>query len=375
MRAREHERWAKSKNVPAAEVLLVHAWAHAVTQYPAHALTLWLTRTSPPQNPYEFFIAGEELAGDPFPDRKCYEVARSKRRQPTIAEGFSGRIRGMTHEGQVYDCGYGEIHFPPDERAAPAPVWGQGAPPPGWGPGHSPGYGAPPGYGPPGYYPPSPYYPPPPGYGAPAGYGGAPPPWAHAYGGWPAPPPAPAPPAHIAADPSLLEIWKLAQEANTSAARISQDAQSRAAEAQTQLMQTLLQRVLAPPAAPAAAGGMKETFGMLGDAISLLDKLRGPPAEGGRGGGLHIHKIGEDLIVENKDGEIDAVATLGLGMKDGVREVIKAVASRRAAKAGGPSAPGAPGAGTGLSGASVKKQAPPAALPSPGTEGSANGAA
>jgi hypothetical protein len=369
MSAREAEHWAKSREVPIAEPLLMHAWAWAVQQYPPSALTVWLTRTVPETGSYQFFVTGEELAGDYYPDRKLYETVRMKRRQPTIAEKFIGRIRGMSAEGKALDVAYGEISFPPEERTV-APAWGPaataGAP---WGspyasfPGGAPPWGGPGpwGAGPPGY---GPYGPPPPWWGAPP-WGGPPPSWAT-----PAAAAAAAqPPPHIAADPTLLEIWKMMQEGQAALTRASAETAGRANEEQGKLVRLLLERVIAPPAATAAGagGGVKETLSMLSDMANFYDKVKGS-AGSGSGGGITIHRVDDDLIVENKDGEIDPVATIGLGVKGGFKEIVKHMAQGRAARAGGASpaqaAAGTPtlGQGAGLGGgARVNKAAPPAA--------------
>lgn len=358
--SRERDRWGKTKHVPQPDTKLVHCWTLALAHFPAGALTLWLTRTRPATDSYELWISGDALFDPMFPDRKLYEVVRRERRQPAIAESFVGRIQGKAENGQTYDCGYGEIHLPPEQPASAPPAWGAppnlspwGAPPPGYGPppGFGYGYGAPPGFGP-------------------APWGGPPPPWAQALG-WPGaqPPPPPPPPANVQSDPLLLQVWQASQENTARAQLAAAETASRSADAQTQLMHLLLQRVLTPPAAAAPAGGMKETLAMIKDVAGIVETFRGPREEGGGSGrGLTIHNLGNgDRLVESKNGEIDMGATAALSIKSGITEIASAIGKMRANR-GGPSMAAAPppaAAAAALSGARMAKGPPPATAEAP----------
>lgn len=355
--ARERDRWGKSKHVPQPDTKLVHCWTLALAHFPPSALTLWLTRTTPAQNSYEFWVSGEELIDPMFPDRKLYEVVRRKRRQPTVAESFVGRIRGVSENGTQYDCGYGEIHLPPEEAAPAPPAWGSNAASSPWG-------AAPPWAGQPtpwGTYP---------GYGYPMGqpppWGGPPPHWAQAWQGQ-APPP---PPANVQSDPALLQVWQASAAATAEVQRLAAASAERAADGQQALMHTLLNRLLAPPAA-APAGGLREQIGMLKDVFTLAETMRGPREEGGGGRGITVHNLGNgERIVESKNGEIDVGATIGLGVKSGITEIVSAIGKVRAGGRGPSMAPAAPApvsAGAALSGARMQKGPP--------VDGSANGAA
>lgn len=353
--ARERERWGKNRHVPQPDIKLVHCWTLALVHFPPAALTIWLTRTTPAQNSYEFWISGEELIDPMFPDRKLYDVMRRKRRQPSIAESFTGRIRGVSENGTQYDCGYGEIHLPPEEPQTAAPAWGSAAMSP-WGPA-PPGYGPPPWSGPPGYGPP-PWG----GWGPPPQWGGPPPPWAQPWAGA-APPP---PPATVASDPLLLQVWQASAEATANAQRLSAESASRAADHQTEFMKLLLTRALMPPAAAApAGGGIRETMSMLKDVATFVETVRGPREETSSGRGLTIHNLGNgERLVETKDGEIDIGATVGLGIKSGITEIAQAVSKYRSASGRGPGMTQVPAAaapvGGALSGARMNKAPPPA---------------
>lgn len=358
--ARERERWGKNRHVPQPDTKLVHCWALALSHFPAGALTLWLTRTAPAKDSYELWIAGDALFDPMFPERKLYEVVRRERRQPSIAESFVGRIQGKAENGTTYDCGYGEIHLPPEpvSGASPttwganagAPPWGNPPPPPGYGP---PPWGPPPGYGSP--------WGPPPGYAPP--WGGPPPPWAQAYGQ-----PPPPPPANVQSDPLLLEVWRQSAEATANAQRLTAESASKASDGQAALMRLLLDRVLAPPAAAApASGGIKETIGMLKDFSSFVETVRGPREESASNSrGLTIHNLGNgERLVETKDGEIDVGATVGLGLKSGITELVGAIGKMRGrgpsmAQTPPPVAAASAGAAA-LSGARMQKGPPPAA--------------
>jgi hypothetical protein len=118
---------------------------------------------------------------------------------------------------------------------------------------------------------------------------------------------------------------------------------------------------------------MRETIGMLKDVASLVETFRGPREEGGGSSrGLTIHNLGNgERIIEGKDGNIDVGATVGLGIKSGISEIVQAVGKVRAARSGPSMAqapPPAAAAAAALSGARMQKGPPPAA------EGGANGA-
>jgi hypothetical protein len=173
------------------------------------------------------------------------------------------------------------------------------------------------------------------------------------------------PPAHVAADPAMLEIWKMVQETQIAAAKASAETSGRATDAQSQLIAKLLERAFAPPPAAKESGGFRETVGMLSEVANLFDKVKGSGGDSGGGrSGIHIHRVDDDLIVENKDGEIDPIATIGLGVKGGFKELVRTMAASRGARAaaapnGAPSG-GAPSLGAGLAGGpSVKKSPPP----------------
>ncbi len=344
---RERDRWGKNRHVPQPDTKLVHCWTAALVHFPPTALTLWLTRTSPAQSSYEIWISGEELFDPVFPDRKLYEVARRKRRQPTVAESFVGRIRGVSENGTQYDCGYGEIHFPPEEAAGSAPPWGSSAAMSPWGP----AAGGPPGWGPPPWAAQ--------GWGAPPGWGGPPPPWAQAWGGQ-GPPPAP---TNVQSDPVLLQVWQASAEATANAQRASADSAARAADSQNAILTMLLQRVLAPAAPAAPAGGLRETIGMMKDMASLVETMRGPQEAPNRGVSV-LDLGGGDRVIQNKHGDIDVAASGLLGVKGAITEIAQAIGKARAGR--GPSmgqAPAAAAAAGALSGARMSKAPPPATPP------------
>lgn len=319
-RTRDAYRWKMNRDIPQGETLLVHAWSFAVSQYPATALTVWLRRVDPLTGAYEFFIPGDALIGD-FPDRKIFEEVRRHRRQPTIAEKFVGRIRYVTPEGTTAELQGGEIHLPPEPPqtasapwAAPQmPAYAPGPPP--WGypwPGQAGPYGGPPG-----------------SYGVPPSM-----PWPWGTLGMAAalqaPTAAPAPPpAQIQNNPDLVALWTAMQES------------VRAAQAPQQaLMQTLIERAFAQQPQTAAtsgqAPGLLDQVKAFGQMAEALDKIRGPqqPSEHR---GLNIHKVGESLLVENKDGDIDPVATAivgGMPALTGIKDLIKSAAARRSAMIG-----------------------------------------
>jgi hypothetical protein len=331
MRWRGDLKWRRSANVPQGETQLVHAWAHAVTQYPPQALEVWLTRTEPTQNAYHLVIEGAELMGD-WPDRVLYNAVCRKRRQPQIFERFNGRIRARAENGDYIEIMGGDIALPPDAAQATT-QWGPAQPP--WSP---PGYGGPP-----------------PGYGAPPGYGGMPP-WmmgAPPYGGappWGAPPPwwtqqqaaTQPPPAAVANDPAALEQWK---SMTAMISNLSQQGNQAQADMMKMMMGLLTAQMSAKPAAPAAQGGIGETLGVIESVLKISERFK-PAAAEGPSRGITVHNLGDGTrIIEDKDGNIDQGMSIGLGvataLKDGVKEVVKARAARSASASGGPRAPGA----------------------------------
>jgi hypothetical protein len=334
-RRREDVRFARAKEVPQGENLLVHAWTWAIQQYPPEGLTIWLHRTEPLTGSYEFFIPGHAVVGE-FPDRRLYEEAQRRRRQPNIAEHFFGRVKALSHDGTHMQIACGHIELPPEPAAAP---WdgnvyrgvssGQPSGPP-----VPPPYGS---YGSPwgGGSPPS-------WTGAPP-HGGSSPWWSGAMPPWIAgPPPAwwmqamqamqaqhaqpqppPPPPAAVQNNPDLLSMW------NAMLAQMQPFQQM-----QGKMLTELMTRVFAaqPAAAAAAATQAKppellDQVHALGALAEALDKIRGPaPAAGGERRGLHIHKIDDHTLVENKEGDLDPVATAIFELKD----TVKSVAARRA---------------------------------------------
>jgi hypothetical protein len=372
MSEREARNWASRRDVVSPERMLVHAWTWALQTYPPAALTVWLQRTTPATDPYSFYIDGDTLSGE-HADRRLYDAVRARRRQPKVAESFFGRIEGRASNGTSQQVATGIIDLPPEPetRASTwsdpqngAPPWGAppgyaGAPP--WG--YPPPYGmAPPWGGPSGYMggPPSPYGMPPPWAWGPPGFAGAPP-------AQPA-----AAPAAIAQDPALLELWRSIQTIQATSAQHSADAQMRSAEIQGKLLMQLLER--ATPAAASSGGGnssMKDAFEMLATTMRLAKEMTGGGGEEKGHRGLHIHQVGSDLLVEDKNGEIDPVATSLLGLKDGVKEIVKGVAARRAAIVGARNGAAPVGGSAGASALPKKIAAPPP----PGANGEGNGGA
>ena len=252
--AREGQAWAKASQVPQHDTLLVHAWAWAVTMYPATALTVWLRRVDPIAGAYEFWVPGDAIMGD-YPDRRLFEEVRARRRQPTVAERFAGRIRAVTHEGTPVEIAGGDIQLPPEPATAPTPYTnGAGAPwsqpygqPPWWGPYSAPPYGAPP-------------------YGGPNTYGM--PPWPYP---WPVPSANPPPPAAIQHDPAMVEMWRSLVELFKSPAHA--DAARDQSAMQLKLLEMFLDRVGKPPSG--ANGSVVETLSVLEKAMGLFERLRG----------------------------------------------------------------------------------------------------
>lgn len=333
---REANRWGKRTEVLQPEASsLVHAWSYYLSIYPPAALTLWLVRTLPAENGYELFIVGESFMGEQYPDRALYDRVRRERRQPNIAETFSGRIQGRSAEGQPLDLGGGMIRLPP-EPASQAPQWGQPQGP--WGGQPLPGYAAPPGYPPPwgGHAPGMLGWPgsPPPPYGSPWGM----PPWWAMYAGAPAPAPAAAtPPAAIAHDPAMVQMWQAMKEVQLAAQNTSGEQQKAANAMQMLLLEKLFDRLSQPASAPAAAGGgMRESIGLLKDVAGLVNELRGGGGggDGGASDALQIveMKSGEKIFAQK--GKVHEGLTYGFAIKDAATDLFKGFRNARAAVPG-----------------------------------------
>jgi hypothetical protein len=342
MRTRDAWKQRTQKHVPQVDTQLVHAWAWAVTRYPPQALTVWLQRTAPAQGAYLIYLDGAQLMNGDHPDRAVYEAVRRNRRQPTIAETFFARIRGLSETGQVIEVGCGEIQLPPEPSAQPQPGYAQ--PPP---------YGPPPWGGPPPGYPPSPYgmppYGPPGGmYPSPYGYGAMPPPpwwWNAAPIVGPlgaAPAQAAAAPAAIQHDPGLMVLWESIR-----------DSTKGMTQSQSELVSKLLERALLVPPAPAAqatgTASIKETFSVLESAVGLVDKLRGSSETGSEG--IKVHDVNGAKIVESSPGKIDSNTSMLLSLNEMGRDWMKqrgdAAAKAQANALSGASSPPKPNGSAG----------------------------
>jgi hypothetical protein len=282
--------------------MLVHAWTFALSQYPPSALTIWLRRTVPSENSYELWISGEQLAGDPFPDRKLFETVRQRRRMPQIGETFHGRIRGYSAEGHVLDIGGGDIALPPEPSQQPT-SWTSPASP--WPAPMTPA--TPP-------WPWTPY-----GYSSPPP---APPPWWYGLGYPPPAQPAQPPPQAIAHDPALLELWKGIQSLQTAAMQSSGEAQTRIATLQADLMGRVLDRAMATTSP--APTNLSDTVGLLSKMASLINELRGD--SNNRSLEIVETKSGDKIF--SSDGKIHEGLTYGIAIKDAASELLKGFRSR-----------------------------------------------
>ena len=314
----------RREHVVQPEQYLVHAWTFAIRTFPPSALTIWLQRTVPAENGYQFYIQGEEIAADPYPDRKLYDVIRSRRRQPAVAETFVGRIRGLSSEGSTLDVGGGSIQLPPDPQQA-APTWApsSGAPPP-WAYGGAPPPGMPFGYG----------YGAPPGGGQPAPWGMPPwwammPPWMM---GQQQTPPVQTPPASIAHDPALVEIWKSVMSLSTTTAQGSNEAQARAATEQSKLVHLLFSTLLEREKGGKAesTGGIKDTLELFRSMAGLVKEMQGG---GGDEDGLKIHEIGGGDKIFSTGGKVDKELTAAYAIKTGLEGIAKGVGGKWRASA------------------------------------------
>lgn len=336
LRSRDARQWTKGRDVPQGENLLVHAWAFAVTEYPARAMTLSLLASD---GQYELLIDGDTLDGSDFPDRRLYAEVERQRRRPGMNEKFLGRIRALTRDGAYLDVGSGSISLPP-RVDAPAQPWAQ------------PGaVGQPFAYG--GGYGAMPY-----GYGAmPYGPGYGPP------GMWGGPMAqmqqqieqlraqlALKPPAALQGNPELVELWKTMQ---LTMAQTTTAATSQSSELTSRLIDLALSR--------AAATGDKspDPFAMFDRVLAMVDKLR--PAQNG-GSGLTIHQVGDATLLEKKDGELDIPGSIALSVIGDAKKAASGIAAYARSRV----ASGASG-GTGNRPPSVRQAAPPA--PAPKLEG------
>ncbi|HZU83492.1 MAG TPA: hypothetical protein VE987_11270 [Polyangiaceae bacterium] len=327
-RMRDARRWGSQAQIPQGENSLVHAWAYAVTTYPAYGFTIWLKRVEPVQGGYEFHLTGEQLAGGDYPDRRLYEEVRRFRRQPSVAERFVGRIRALTPDGSYVDLGAGELSLPPEPTAQPT-AWAD--------PGSA--WGRPPG---------SPWGAPPPwAMGAMVGGGWGPMPWGNGgfgYGMMGAPPPgslvamqqeiaqlkaqiSATPPAAIAGHPELVEMWKMMNETISQSQRYAQ-----AQDGGTTKM--LLEFVLANMAKSNTPVSSVDPFSMLERIITVADKLRPPASGGGERPGIVIHDVGGTKLVEDKDGNLDTASSAVLSVLGDAKDALKAVSSAARARIG-----------------------------------------
>ena len=345
-RMRDAGRWRTSTAIPQGETGLLGAWSYAVTVYPVRAMTVHLRRVEPAAGFYEILLYGDQLLGGDFPDRCLYDEVRRQRRQPTVAERFTGRIRAMTADGSYLDVGSGELALPPEPTTA-APTWSNPQNP--WA---SP-WGAPPWAGSPG----------PMGGGAPSPWGA--PPWGFG-GGYGMPIGGPmmlmqqkiaelehklatqSPPAAIAGHPELVEMWRIMQTTIADAHKGSQQMDPTVSK--------LLELSFSQLAAKGTPAKEVDPFAMLDKVLSLADKL----GQGGKSSGLTIHQVGESMLVENKDGNLDVGTSVALSvMKDG-KDALKGIATALKTRAAQASSSGAARPGGGGAGAAKPNGAPPA---------------
>jgi hypothetical protein len=328
-RMRDAARWRTTTAIPQGETGLLGAWTYAVTVYPVRAMTVHLRRIEPAAGTYEILLYGDQLLGGDFPDRCLYDEVRRQRRQPTVAERFTGRIRAMTADGSYLDVGSGELALPPEPTTA-APSWSN--PQNAWA---SP-WGAPP-WASGSMGTPAPWGMPPWGFGG-GGYG-------MAMGG-----PVMAmqqkiaeleaklavaqPPAALAGHPELVEMWRIMQQTISETHRHNNQT---TLDPTVSKMMDLAFTQLAKSNTPAS---QVDPFAMLDKVLTLADKLGG-----GRSSGLQIHQVGESMLVEDKDGKLDVGTSVALSvMKDG-KDALKGIATAlrtRAAQSGsGAARPGA----------------------------------
>jgi len=352
---RESNRWGKRSEVLQPEASsLVHAWTYYLSIYPPAALTIWLRRTIPIENSYDLFVSGESFIGESYPDRKLYETIRSMRRQPNIAETFTGRIQGRSSEGQPLDVGGGDLRLPPEPNTQPA-QWGQPASP----------WGAPPMYGAPGMM-----GAPPPPWGAPSPWGALPMGGGYPYGAppwWAMMPQAPAPPPAIAHDPAAVEMWRAMKEMQIAAAHSTGEHQALAMKLQTTLLEKLFDRLGSP--AQSSGGSMKETIDTISAVAGLVNNLRGGGDKDAASDALQIVETKQGDKIFSTHGKVHEGLTYSFAVKDAATELLKGFRSMRTRAPA--SAPGAtieapPVGRAGVSGGGLPARGAPAAPTPPG---------
>lgn len=336
-RAHHQHQWRAAKEVPAGDTQLVHAWAYALTLYPATALTVWMQRTEPAKGAYTFYLDGVALVGED-PARRIYDAVEANRREPGVAETFIGRIRARHPTTMEWiEMMGGELKLP---SRAQQQTNAAGAPPgwsaPGWG-APPPPYGAPWGAG----MPPGPWGGSPPGYGY---GGGAMPPW------WMMPPPwmaqqQAAPPANIAADPEKLAVWQIVRDV-LSAERSSSAGSTQRDELLSTLVLKLVEKSNAPAPAASTTGSPADAITMFGKMAEALDRIRGTGAGDEPKPGIVVHDVGGAKIIQDKNGDVDAVASALVSLVPEAKTVLKERAAKRAADQATRAAGAAGAAGT-----------------------------
>jgi hypothetical protein len=347
---RDANRWRTASHVPQGETGLLGAWTFAVTEYPPQSMTIWLKRIDPQVGSYELLIPGEALTGNDFPDRRLYQELRRQRRQPSVAERFSGRIRALAPDGNYLDIGAGEVSLPPEpnETAAPwsnpqnpwaasagwpsSPPWGGG--PQGWPPWNGGGYGQ----------------------AWPGGYGMGGPMQAmmHEIAELKAKLSA-QPPAVIAGNPELVELWKV-MHSTIEAARPHQAPSIDPAVAK------LLDLAFARLAQTNTPASSVDPFSLIERVMGLAEKF----GSGGKSGGITLHTVDGATLLEKSDGTLDVGGSVALSLLKDSKAAIQSVGTAIRARAGGQGQPGGP---------ARPGAAPPAAGPRPnGAAPAGNGA-
>jgi hypothetical protein len=335
-RTHDGQRWLRTKDVPQGENRLVAAYAHAVTMYPPYGLTLNLHADD---GAYELMIAGEEIVASNFPDRDLYAHLRGIRRRPTQNEKFTGRIRALLPNGEYIDVGSGRVALPP-EPDAPAQTWGN-AGGPAWNAAGAPPWAAAWGAAPPW-----------------AQQWGAMPPWA--MGSWGGGQGGgmvqmlmteiaqlrkqleSKPPAEIAGNPALTEMWRAWQQAQ----QVLVQQQNGSNASQTELTGKLIDHMFAAMSAKASAPAptAADAFTTIERVAGLMDKFRGPQQSDKPG--ITIHQVGEATIMEDANGKMDLGGSLLLSALGDAKKIVGAVAQKRGLNMAGASGNRPPGAST-----------------------------
>lgn len=317
LRDRDDRRWDKTQApIPQGTTEAIQLWdiTCRVREIPAEACNLWVKQVASGVDSYDFLIDGRAVGGAD-PGRALYEHMRSARRCPTKYEDFDIRIEAPADGGKLLQLGSGRLRLAPEvtQQSAFSGAWGSGPGAPGT-------VGNPAAGG--GLEMMLPFLKGMPpmiqamlmsGGGAGAGMlswllpvmmmqggGGG--------GWWGGAKDQAAPPKAVAADPAMLEIWKLLRDSTSSNNN-----------AQTALLTKLMDRLLVQPEPEKKGDDLERVFG-------FVERIRGltePAAAPEKKTGLTIHTYNGAAIVERPDGTIDSTMSAVLSLKDDVKDMIK----------------------------------------------------